>query len=70
VSGTEDKSACALIILEKGELEVSDKERAQRYEALFKVRGRRAHPLASPRQSPAYHAWPLRTLRALSPRAV
>ena len=35
--GTDDQLACALIILEKGELEVSDKERAQQYEALFKV---------------------------------
>lgn len=39
--GTDDQLACALIILDKGELEVSDKERAQQYEALFKVRMRR-----------------------------
>ena len=40
--GTDDQLACALIILDKGELEVSDKERAQQYEALFKVRMRRS----------------------------
>jgi hypothetical protein len=34
--GTDDQAACALVILEKGELEVSDKERAQVYETLFR----------------------------------
>jgi ribosome maturation protein SDO1 len=34
--GTDDQAACALVILEKGELEVSEKERSMQYETLFR----------------------------------
>ena len=34
--GTDDNMACALVILDKGELEVSDKERQLHYDTLFR----------------------------------